>query len=260
MPGARGVRAFLDQPSKIDRPAMYVSSSGTGLPYSASGSCEPAPDADDDVDGDDNGSTSGTVVRSSPITLEAEVKPGPPDVNSNPRVDFGLLTNFDLSLVKTLAPDQPNVVTGGAVARFVITVTNQGTVPATQIVVTDRLPNFTTLEDTAWTPGPGNTATRTIAALAPGESVALPITLRIGEIGGPVVNMAQITSALDGNGQPPVDIDSTPGNAADGEDDQSSASLSAQSEPRVIPAADAWTLLLLAAGLMLLAAARLRRA
>ncbi len=241
---------------ELDRPSIYLSSSGGGLPYSPTGSCEPAPDADNDVDNDDNGSSTGTLVRSSPITLTPELKPGPPDVNSNPRVDFGLLTHFDLSLAKDLAADQLQQVMAGSAIRFVITVTNQGTVPATAIVVTDRLPPGTVLMDATWTASPdGTTATQTIAGpLAPGASIALPIQLRLLEVDGEIRNMAQITSALDGNGNPPSDIDSVPDNSDDDEDDQDTASLVSSSEPVVIPATGAPMLALLAALMLALGA------
>ncbi|NJP06539.1 MAG: hypothetical protein HC837_13385, partial [Chloroflexaceae bacterium] len=73
-------------------PARYISSSGTN--GSTSGSHEPAVDPDDnDTDNDDNGTTSGSVVRSSPVTLE----PGNETNNdtgtgrsARPTVDFGL--------------------------------------------------------------------------------------------------------------------------------------------------------------------------
>ncbi|MFV9504440.1 MAG: SdrD B-like domain-containing protein [Oscillochloridaceae bacterium umkhey_bin13] len=77
---------------EIVPPAGYVSS--TGVNGLATGPFEPAPSPDTDRDNDDNGTTVGTVIRSSTVTLTSE---GEPDVavdgddrNGNMTVDFGL--------------------------------------------------------------------------------------------------------------------------------------------------------------------------
>jgi SdrD B-like domain/Ig-like domain CHU_C associated/HYR domain len=69
-----------DYTVEIVAPAGYKSSTGTN--GSATGTYEPAPDPDNNVDGDDNGSlVSGQIIRSKPVTLTT---------TDNLTVDFGL--------------------------------------------------------------------------------------------------------------------------------------------------------------------------
>jgi uncharacterized repeat protein (TIGR01451 family) len=95
---------------------------------------------------------------------------------------------------------------------FVVTVFNQGTIPATNITVTDYIPGQLQLNDPAWTPLSGNRASIAVAGpLAPGASIELPIRLRLAQaFGGAVVNSAEISSAADENGDPIRDLDSDP--------------------------------------------------
>ncbi|HEV7667588.1 MAG TPA: IPTL-CTERM sorting domain-containing protein [Thermoanaerobaculia bacterium] len=74
---------------------------------------DPAPDPDDDVNGDDNGAPAGSLVASRPITLSSNGEPttdGDSDANSNLTVDFGFTPGaappqFDYG-------DDPDVVAG----------------------------------------------------------------------------------------------------------------------------------------------------
>jgi hypothetical protein len=71
-------------------PAGLTSSTGAANTY------EPAPDPDNDVDNDDNGTTQGAVVRSLPVTLALNSEPtndGDTDPNSNLTIDFGFFAN-----------------------------------------------------------------------------------------------------------------------------------------------------------------------
>ena len=72
------------------RPAGYVSS--TGAPSLTAGPFEPAPDPDNDVDNDDNGTTTGDAVRSLAVTLVLDGEPtnDGDDANGNLTVDFGV--------------------------------------------------------------------------------------------------------------------------------------------------------------------------
>lgn len=261
---ASGIYSFADLlPDtylvEIDRPVEYLGSTGSGLPYAATGPCEPAVDPDNDVDNDDNGTDVGPITRSGPVTLVAETKPGPPDWDTNPTVDFGLLANFDLSLSKALAPGQATTVPNGSLVNYVITVTNEGTVPATQIIVVDRLPPGAQLQHPDWTlSGDGLSAERTIAGpLMPGASVDLEITLRVFSNGGGVINVAEIRSASDGQGNPRNDIDSEPDNDNDAEDDQDSVMVSVPSV--LVPVNGAWALAGLLALMLMAGAFRLGR-
>jgi uncharacterized repeat protein (TIGR01451 family) len=198
---------------EIVRPADYVGSTGTGR-WGPVGPYEPAPDPDNDVNDDDNGDgTLSAAIRSKPVELQAKMEPandGDADFNSNLTVDFGLVYNFDLALTKRLADGQPVAAPLGSPVTFTITVYNQGTVNAQNIVITDYIPAGMQLEDADWTGGGGN-ATYTVAALAAGASIDVDITLRlVSPVSNPMVNRAEITSAEDSAGNTPPDRDSIP--------------------------------------------------
>jgi uncharacterized repeat protein (TIGR01451 family) len=200
---------------EITPPVQYTVSTGTGRRYLATGPYEPAPDPDNDINNDDNGTTNAVVnYRSLPVTLVAKSEPiddGDADFDSNLSVDFGLLTNFDLALRKTLATGQPVNVTSGSDVRFTIIVFNQGSIAATNIEVTDTIPTGMALNDAAWTMFGANQAKRTIAGpLAPGANAQIDITLRIAGGAGLLRNTAEISQAFDGAGGPRRDKDSDP--------------------------------------------------
>jgi uncharacterized repeat protein (TIGR01451 family) len=120
---------------------------------------------------------------------------------------------FDLALRKTLALGQSTTINPGDSVRYMVEVFNQGTVTAKSIQVTDYIPTGFTLNDANWSVGPDNTATGGLGAsfsLAPGASVQLPITLLAGSTltAADYRNIAEISSAKDGNGNTVTDIDS----------------------------------------------------
>ncbi len=201
---------------EIVAPSRYTVSTGTGRRWLPTGPYEPAPDPDNDIDNDDNGTLNGTSVWSLPVTLTAKGEPvndGDTDFNSNLSVDFGLLTNFDLALRKTLAPGQSiNVKAVGDNVDFVITIFNQGTIAATDITITDSFPIQFALNDPAWTASAANQASISIPGpLAPGASITVPIRFTLVQaFGGAVTNMAEISDANDENGNPIRDKDSDP--------------------------------------------------
>jgi uncharacterized repeat protein (TIGR01451 family) len=244
---------------EIERPSIFLGSTGSGLVYAPTGPCEPAADPDDNIDNLDDGSSAGTtIIRALPITLEPKVEPGPPDSNTNPTVDFGLLRHFDLALRKELSPGQPQIVQPNAVVNYTITVTNEGAIAATAIVISDRIPVGMVLQDTAWTAGPGNTARRTISGpLLPGASTSVTLALRITNVGfGQFINFAQIASAADDGGNPVRDIDSIPDDGENDQDDNDSVTVFV---PIGVPANAAWAMLLLALAMLGLGAAAMRR-
>jgi uncharacterized repeat protein (TIGR01451 family) len=264
----------------IDAPPTFVTSTGSGRRYAAAGPFEPAPDPDNDINDDDNGSIAGTATRlcSAPVTLDFGQEPvsdGDTDINSNLSVDFGLLYNFDLALRKTLGPNQPLNVNVGEDVHFVITVYNQGTVEARNILITDYVPAGFVLSDPNWTAGPDNTISLTIAGpLTPGGQINVSLMLRLtGEaIVGPAVNVAEITRAEDANGDTPLDIDSDQdndpendgepvddaiGNEDGDEDDSDPATVFVKAQP--IPVGGL-ALLLMAGCMLLLGWRSLRRA
>ena len=124
--------------------------------------------------------------------------------------------NFDLALIKVFTSDTfddatDGLIENGADATFTITVTNQGTVDATAVEVTDFLPAGFVLNDAAWTDNGDGTATTVIPAIASGASADVTITLTaVTPALGDNINVAEISGAVGGN-----DIDSTPDTTAD---------------------------------------------
>lgn len=201
---------------EVVAPSRYTVSTGTGRRWMPIGPYEPAPDPDNNMNNDDNGSLHDANIWSAPVTLVAKGEPvddGDTDYNSNLSVDFGLLTNFDLALRKLLAPGQSiNVGSVGNNVDFVITVFNQGSISATNITITDTIPMQFQLNDPGWTPVSANQASITIAGpLAPGASIDVPLRLMLNQaFSGVVTNLAEISTAGDESGNPIRDIDSDP--------------------------------------------------
>lgn len=100
---------------EVVTPAGLLSSTGAGTAY------EPAPDPDNDVNDDDNGTTQGAVVRSLPVTLAFNTEPtndGDGNDNSNLSVDFGFYPQVNSLCLGNLVWFDANdngVVDGGEV-------------------------------------------------------------------------------------------------------------------------------------------------
>ncbi len=110
---------------------------------------DPAPDPDDNIDNDDNGTAlPNGDVRSGTLTLVSNLEPindGDTDPNTNNTLDFGFFPQVDLAIIKTVNAASSNLAAGGNVV-FDIVVQNNGPLPATNVVVTDVFPaglNFT---------------------------------------------------------------------------------------------------------------------
>jgi uncharacterized repeat protein (TIGR01451 family) len=116
---------------------------------------------------------------------------------------------FDLALTKKLAVSQKSLVLVGDTVTHNIEVINQGTVAATNVQVTDYIPaSMSLVADATWTLSGSNAVLATpLASLAPGQTVTIPIKLKIlsGAAGDTLVNKAEISSASGG-----TDKDSTP--------------------------------------------------
>ena len=146
-----------------------------------------------------------------------------PEKRSDLTVDAGL-TNFDLALTKSLAAGQSANVAPGDLVTFTLTVKNEGSMTATNVVLSDSLPVGMTLADADWTAA-GQIATLNTAIagpLAPGQTASVDITVRVNAsfTGTSLTNYAQIKDAKDRNGNTVKDKDSTPGNGfTRGEDD-----------------------------------------
>lgn len=171
----------------------------------------------------EDGDAAGTIADANGIS-DGEVEDYP--------VDFVTENVFDLALQKTTT--QVGSVKPGATVTFDVKVINQGTVAAEDIIITDYIPAGLTLVDNAggdgtgsgtdaWTvSGDGLTATlKTAFDLASGAEATVQINFTVDEdidfsVNDPatLTNTAEISEAYgvgtDSNGQPLVDIDSTP--------------------------------------------------
>ncbi len=117
----------------------------------------------------------------------------------------------DLSITKTVddtTPDRNQQIT------FTVVVSNAGPNEATGVVVNDLLPAGLTFDSSTQTQGTyvSGTGVWTVGNIASGASATLTITATTATIGAKT-NMAEVTAANQ------FDPDSTPGNAAAGEDD-----------------------------------------
>ncbi|MCR9290331.1 MAG: gliding motility-associated C-terminal domain-containing protein [Bacteroidetes bacterium] len=126
--------------------------------------------------------------------------------------------DFDLALYKILAPGESNIVQPGDAVDYQIVVINQGDITADNIEVSDSIPTGMTLMDANWMLS-GSVATRTlnagdelpIAGLEPGQTVLVTITLEVPMslvTNTRLVNLAEISSATDINGNATIDVDS----------------------------------------------------
>ena len=214
-------------------PSGYVSSTGDG-PYDDDGAgiYEPAPSSTNNLDQVDDGSQMGAMIMTDTFELAVgkEVADGDSDPDHNPSIDFGLYEPqdepfFDLALRKTLAAGQDESVEIGDPVTFTVTIFNQGTIPAYNILVVDYLPlgfTFDAGNSLGWFDfGSGPTWFYT-GPLMPGESDSLNIQVTVNNeaLPGALDNFAEISSAdddTDGSNTDPTDIDSTP-NAFFGDD------------------------------------------
>jgi uncharacterized repeat protein (TIGR01451 family) len=89
---------------------------------------DPAPDPDDDVNGDDNGTNVGALTASRPVTLTAAGEPTSEDGNNNTNltVDFGFIAGAAVTPPVYDYGDAPDVVSGTAPADYNTTALDNG--------------------------------------------------------------------------------------------------------------------------------------
>ncbi len=148
-------------------------------------STDPAPDPDVTVvDGDDNGALiAGVGVATAAITLASGSEPttdGDTDTNTDFTLDFGMVPTVDVGVTKTA-----NVSTlhAGEQVTYTLTVSNPGSNTATNVVVTDDLPDDFVITSATATGGgtvvqTGNAAgevTVSYASLTAGQSETITI-------------------------------------------------------------------------------------
>jgi uncharacterized repeat protein (TIGR01451 family) len=85
---------------------------------------------------------------------------------------------YDLALVKKLK--STGDIKPGDNIIFTITVSNQGTIPANGIEITDYIPSGMTLNDLSWTAAGLNKATKIISGpISAGGSISVDINLKV---------------------------------------------------------------------------------
>ncbi len=119
------------------------------------------------------------------------------DEDDNDFEDITVIANYDLALIKTLAPGQPSSVTVGEEVSFNIIITNQGNVPSNDYSVIDGIPagmSFVSASDGGLLNG--NTVTwSALSNLNPEDTKVLTITLRLDDATiGEYINRAEISS------------------------------------------------------------------
>ncbi|MEZ5039325.1 MAG: T9SS type A sorting domain-containing protein [Saprospiraceae bacterium] len=132
---------------------------------------------------------------------------------------------FDLALIKFLSPGQLGIVQPGQNIRFTFQVTNQGSIAADQIVVSDYLPAgllFNPSLNPNWALNEEGIPQTSISVaenelpvggLQPGASTLVTIFLTVAptvEEGSVITNVGEISAATGENGEVHVDVDSNP--------------------------------------------------
>ena len=135
-----------------------------------------------------------------------------PDEDDHDPAQNDIEQTYDLALTKTLTTAWP--FEQGSVVSYDFVVTNEGSLNASNIEVTDHIPTGMTYVSGGWTVN-GSDATQVIPSLLQGQSVTLSITLQIDATfqGTSLVNKAEITED-DGD-----DVDSDPETGDDVDED-----------------------------------------
>jgi len=152
-------------------------------------------------------------------TVDDEINNGGGDEDDADPAEI-LVERFDLALQKVFAPGQSEgPILQNRLVTFDINIVNQGTLDATEIEISDYIPNGLTLEDSDWTANSGTATYNQLLSLNVGQSTTIQITFRVDSgVEGTLVNRAEISDAKDEFGEAIEDFDSTP-DAAIGNDD-----------------------------------------
>ena len=124
---------------------------------------------------------------------------------------------IDLELSQVVDVSKPNL---GDQVQFDLTITNAGPDDATTVSVRDRLPNGLNFVSATTTVGSYDSVVGvwSVGSLAEGASETLSIIATVTSV-APVTNVAEIISSE------PIDVDSTPNNGNDQEDDYASVTI-----------------------------------
>ncbi len=116
---------------------------------------------------------------------------------------------YDLALTKQLAAGQADLVYPGDIVSYELTVWNQGTAPAYNVVLVDYIPVGLELLDSNWELE-GSTASYMLTEpIANGSSKTVEILFTVGNLQGELRNLAEIAQLQDAEGNDVPDLDST---------------------------------------------------
>ncbi|MFG0255398.1 MAG: beta strand repeat-containing protein, partial [Rhodopirellula sp. JB053] len=187
----------------------------------------PAGDTDDDAGNDNDGvwvEGVGFISGSITLTIGGEPTGG----NENTTVDFGVLPTTDLRIDKTIDNGSSNLTLGGT-AVFTVTIINLGETDATDVTVSDTIPEgltFVSVVDSGATPVATTTTTNgdgrpvhtfTVGNLAAGASVTYTVNTSIdASLTADPVNEIEVSGFQVEVDNDPTDADRAAGDPVDG--------------------------------------------
>lgn len=212
--GTNGVYviADLDQGETVSFEVTYA----IGATFQGSSVTNDAEITEDDGDDEDSDPETGDDVD--------EDGDGDGDDDDEDEVTTPIEQTFDLAIDKALALGQAPFTLSGATVRYQITITNEGSLDATNVEVMDDEPtglNYLSADVAGTNVIENGGGSFTVPALAQGESVTFEISYMtdasaaIGEI---LTNQIEITDDADGDGDDVTDIDSSPETGFDEDD------------------------------------------
>ncbi len=208
--------------------AVAPSNFGSGAPlegYSSSGGSAQEANPDNNLDRNDNGLDTPVngAIRSGIVTLgpdgaeplnEADLAPsgqGSADGRANMTIDFGFVNTPGTAYYTDPFINKhgdPSLVVPGEEVTFILTVGNNGNLPATNVVVVDPLPDTFILDGAATPQGTyvidGNTVTFYVGTIQPGQIIDLTVFATVAahvnvDAGLTLINEATLTYAENPN-------------------------------------------------------------
>ena len=183
---------------QIDPMNFQVNQPLSGLVTSLQGTT--APDPDNNVNNDDNGtSLAGAGVVSSAVSLSGRAEPtndGDSDNNSNLSVDFGFF-GFDLALDKAI---QQTTVSPQETLEYKIKIDNRGPSAAENTTFTDSLPSHVTYVDGTVSTGAAlshasGVVTADLGTMQPGDVIYITIFATVNDDAtGTLINTATVAA------------------------------------------------------------------
>jgi uncharacterized repeat protein (TIGR01451 family) len=149
---------------------------------------------------------------------------GDGDDDDEDNVDIEISQGFDLAIEKSLAPLQAPFTLSGATVNYQITITNEGSLDATNVDVMDDEPvglNYLSADVFGTNVIANGGGSFTVPSLGQNESVTFTISYMTdgsAAIGQVLTNQIEITDDADGEGDDVTDVDSSPETSFDDDD------------------------------------------